>query len=271
MTSASVYVIRDGGAPDSTGAGGLGFGDDGGTCQAGEVETYLPAAYRPASGAWQGVCVGSGVDLIELFYNACFGGQATTDTCNAFKTGSAVNAACAACILTPVTAARFGPIIDYGTFVDRNVAGCIELADPAHGAPCAKAVQALSGCEQAACAANCPVDDPTSLVQFKTCSSEADDAGCASYAAKAACQGAELDLDGGAAIICNGMSFEEFYVAVVPLFCGVAATGYVDAAVGYPPFGDGAAGAGAADGGSAADSSADGSPSGTTAPDAGAD
>jgi hypothetical protein len=273
VTGNNGYLIRDGGATDATGGGGLGSGggDDAGTCQAGEVETYLPAAYHPASGAWQGVCVGNGVDLIELFYNACFGSQATTDTCNAFKAASAVNAACAACILTPVSAARFGPILDYGTFVDRNVAGCIELADPAHGGPCAKAVQALSGCEQAACAANCPVDDLTSLEQYKTCSTDADDAGCASYSAMAACQGAELELDGGAAVICNATSFEAFYVAVVPLFCGAAATSDLDAAVGYPNFGDGASGAGEVDAGIAADSSPDASPLGAAVTDAGAD
>jgi hypothetical protein len=78
------------------------------------------------------------------------------------------HAACAACVLTSYTSDPLGPIIDYGEFVGGNVAGCIELEAPRELA-CAKAVQALTGCEIAACEANCPVSNETSLMGREAC------------------------------------------------------------------------------------------------------
>ena len=82
------YAVPDGGTSDSaTGGGSVSNGEgDASACQAGEVATYLPDPYRPASGAWQGVCASGGVDLVELYYASCFASGATNAACNAFKT-----------------------------------------------------------------------------------------------------------------------------------------------------------------------------------------
>jgi hypothetical protein len=214
----------------------VGAAGNAGACQPGVVSTYVPATYQPATGVWQGVCVDDGQDLIGQYYDACFGDGATPAACTAFKTMSAATAACAACILTPVAASRLGPIIDYGGFVGKNTAGCIELVEPG-GLPCATAVQALTGCELQACQANCPVSSSASLDAYYECAQAADGAGCASYAAMASC---DQGLDGSPASVCDSAAFKDFYDAVVPLFCGQRATFDVDAATVYPPFTDAA-------------------------------
>ena len=69
----------------------------------------------------------------------------------------------------PYTADRLGPILDYGEFVGGNVAGCIEVTTPERPHRARKSVQALTDCELAACQANCPVSDSTSLTAREQC------------------------------------------------------------------------------------------------------
>jgi hypothetical protein len=212
----------DGGGGSSSGSGGGssgssgGFPDlDGNACQPGSVATYHPDAYHPASGASQGACVASGgADPIRAFYDACLGSSATTDQCNAVRQ---TNAACVACILTPDSATAYGPLIDHGSFVTANVAGCLELVAPG-SLSCARAVQALGGCELAACGANCPVHDAASLANYESCAKQVESAGCQTYATGASCALSEPDAAPKAAL-CLG-DFQSFYSAVVPIFCG---------------------------------------------------
>jgi hypothetical protein len=192
------------------------------------VATYHPDAYHPASGAGQGACVaGDAGDPITEFYDQCLGPGRSGAGCDAF---TQANAACAACILTPEAAMKYGPILDHGGFVTANVAGCLELAGDqlqqpdASELPCAKAVQALAGCELAACEANCPVDDPASLTQYDGCSTSAGTAGCQSYASAAACAETEGE-GGGLSAACLVGDFQTFYNLVVPIFCGPPAPG----------------------------------------------
>ena len=150
----------------------------------------------------------------------CLGPNKSADACTSYK-ASATNAACAACVLTPYSADRLGPILDYGEFVGGNVAGCIELSVPGDPSSCANAVQALTDCEVAACQANCPVSDTTSLAAREQCSTDADATGCRLFfEAASACRAAETDA--GVASACMNGAFQDFYDAVVPLFCGQA-------------------------------------------------
>jgi hypothetical protein len=191
---------------------------DANACAPGDVETYRPTSYHFASAAWQGACRpgSSDSDPIDDFYDACIRPEATKTSCDAFKSDPA-NAECARCILTSASATHYGPLVDQGTFVTANVAGCIELTDP-NGISCAKSVQALGGCEIAACEANCPVQDQDSRSAYDTCASQADRTGCQSYAKAAGCLTSEADA--GDAAKCLIASFVDFYKAVVPLFCG---------------------------------------------------
>jgi hypothetical protein len=219
------------GAGGSSSGGGFAM-YDASACQPGSVATYQPASYRGASPVGQGACVtdASGSDPIQGFYDACLGAGATTDACNDFRQQ---NATCVACILTPQTAAHYGPLIDFTTYVIANVAGCIEVAPRATGAldpdafACAKSVQALAGCELAACGANCPVHDATSLASYQSCATASEQSGCDPWATAAACAEDEQDA-GGLAAACLG-SFQVFYDAVVPYFCGPAPSAGGDA------------------------------------------
>ncbi len=189
-------------------------------CRPGDVQTYQPGPYHFAAAAWRGVCVvegptGNGQD--RMFFDRCLGPGATPADCDAFQ-ADAANADCAKCILTPDSTtdlSGYGPLIDHGTFITTNVAGCIELTDPG-ALSCAKAVQALGGCELGACEANCPVDDVASRAAYDACTAQADRGGCQPYAMAAACTNAEVS----SAQSCFLRSFDDFYYAVVPLFCG---------------------------------------------------
>jgi hypothetical protein len=267
--SNSSTALVTGGDASSGGTTLVNLGGDASACQPGAVDTYVPGAYQPATGAWQGTCADDGEDLIGEYYDACFGDDATTAACDAFKAMSAASAACAACIVTPSGASRLGPIIDYGGFVGKNTAGCVELAQPG-GMPCATAVQALTGCELQACQANCPVSNATTLDAYYDCAESADDAGCATYAAMAAC---DQQFDGGAASVCTSPAFKDFYEAVVPLFCGQRATYDVDGSTVYTSFTDAGTDATTAEGDGAVSfpTAIDGAASDGAAADAGAD
>jgi hypothetical protein len=152
--------------------------------------------------------------MIQDYYDACFGQGKDASKCAMFP---GTHAKCAACILTADTAKFYGPLVSSGGFVQANVAGCIEVSDP-DGSLCARAVQALSDCELAACKANCPVTDSVSLAAYDSCASLADNTGCAAYQSATSCVGVELD--GGLPAACNAASFKAFYDAIVPLFCG---------------------------------------------------
>jgi hypothetical protein len=212
------------------GGGEPAFGDAS-ACRPGDVATYQPPAYLSATAAWQGVCLvqAGGSDPIQGFYDVCFGPKASPAACMVFKTDPGTKA-CAACVLTADSKGHYGPLIDHGGFITTNVAGCLELTDPS-GLSCAKALQALQGCELTACQANCPVHDSASRTAYDTCASLADRVGCQSYRSAAACLDAEKDS--GLVANCLIPSFTDFYHAVVPLFCG-APPPHADAGAPFP-------------------------------------
>lgn len=188
---------------------------DGGACHPGDVETYVPTPYVPAAAAGQGVCRDGD---IQAFYDACFGPGKSMAACGALTQPDASTFACASCILTADTSDHYGPLIGHGSLVTINLAGCLELTDPSSSLSCPKAVQALTGCELAACEANCPVHDMASRAAYDACATAADQAGCLSFAMGASC--ANSDRDGALSAACLAPTFEQFYDWVVPLFCG---------------------------------------------------
>ena len=253
----SAPSVSSGGDDASVGASSSGGGTGAtSSCQASDVLTYMQGSYQPAA-APSGACLGAdGGGLWEDFYAACLGPGKSPDACNAYKEESPENAACAACVVTPYTAVQLGPILDFGEFVGGNIAGCIEITTPSDPA-CPKAVQALTDCEIAACQANCPVSDPTSLELRTECAKMADNAGCLSFSQMAAsCRAAETDA--GLAAPCTNASFKDFYDNAVPLFCG------------QPPAADGGAALDAGLTDAALGVSTDGGPP-APASDAGAD
>jgi hypothetical protein len=229
-TSSSSGAGGSGGA-SSSGSSGGGYGDAS-SCQPGSVQTFQPTAYRPATAAWQGVCIpnpgapsdgGAPVDPIHLFHDMCLGAASATQ-CDEFKHDYP---ACASCILTPDTADHYGPLIQHGGFVTGNVAGCLELTDPGE-LSCAKSVQALDECELASCEANCPVTDTGTFNNYMSCAMNADVGGCTPYESAAEACAYPL-TDAGPESTCFVSDFTTFYYSVVPLFCGPPPAQIVDA------------------------------------------
>jgi hypothetical protein len=201
-----------------SGSSGSGFTGDGGgltskswdanACAPGDVQTFVPGSYVHANQPKPDACQG---DSVALLYNACFGVNATVTSCAAFQT---LNAACYACAVTPSTASSYGPIIDYSSFVETNLAGCAEVVE-AGATTCAGPVQALAECQLAACETNCPVTDTATLNTFSACTDAADRGGCQAYNEAASC----FAVDAGALAICDSSDFRTFFLSVVPLFC----------------------------------------------------
>ncbi len=203
------------GGSGSSGSSSSGGGFDAAACVPGDVTTYAPQ-YHPATGAYQGKC--GDVD-VQHFYDDCLdSAKASTTACNSFRTGTTSD--CAACLLTPDADSNYGPLIGHGSFVTANVAGCIELTDATtSGLACAKAVQAVAGCELLACEANCDVHDASSLGAYDTCASTADQAGCVTYASASSCVNALQEAGDGVAQ-CLAQDFTTFYYVAAKLFCG---------------------------------------------------
>jgi hypothetical protein len=219
----------DGGGSSSSGGGGSsgsssGGSSDAGACLPGEVTTYAPQ-YRQATGAYLGMCTD---EEVKGFFSSCLG-SASVDMCNQFMSDGGAN--CAACLMTPDTDMKYGPLIGHGSFVTANVSGCIELTDAtSSGLACAKAVQAIAGCELLACEANCDVHDSMSLNAYETCASTADQAGCNMYASASSCVQSLQEAGDGVAQ-CLAPDFAIFYSFAARLFCGTAPA--VDAGAPY--------------------------------------
>jgi MYXO-CTERM domain-containing protein len=161
-----------------------------------------------------------------------------------------------ACLVTPVTASAYGPVVEttVGNIIvsEPNLAGCIEIADPA-GLACATKLQDRTDCDEAACNTVCPVTDDPSFQLWETCETNADNAAgsCEAYYDATSCVDSEMP-DGGAAEACfptvANPGFEDGYNAIAPVFC-------LDLTAGAD--GGGASdGGGTVDGGSTSDASA---------------
>jgi hypothetical protein len=240
---------RDGGASSSS--GGSGGGLDAAQCAPGDVTTYQPV-YHPAA-VNPGAC--TDMQTVADIYAACFGDKKDAGLCQK-KQQDAATAACVSCIVTPDTSKNYGPLIEHGGFVSANVGGCIQLAlniAPTLGQPecqdaaaselvCAQAVQALDGCEVAACSANCSVTGTNaSLTSYEGCANAADQGGCSSFAQAATCEWPDSGGGGcGLPHYCTALGFQDFFFGAVPLFC-LPAPPPVDAGApldsGYPDAG----------------------------------
>jgi hypothetical protein len=166
---------------------------------------------------------------IDAYHQCLMDGQtqATPPSCAPFNgsAATAANKSCVACILTPDTAAKYGPIIGHTGTIEVNVPGCLAVttSDP-NGTGCAGKYQASGECKQAACATNCPVTDTASFQLEQQCESAAAAGTCKTYVDGAACTGALLNAGGAPAACLSGKTFDDLYTAIVPIFCGGATT-----------------------------------------------
>jgi len=118
--------------------------------------------WHPPVGPYAGACMPMQLDSLVA---DCLSTNATQASCTNW---TQANQGCFACVVTPLSAQKWGPILytqspatggeaDYA-----NLAGCVALADPML-TNCAQALEAAFTCEVAACIANCPIPrDPAS-------------------------------------------------------------------------------------------------------------
>jgi hypothetical protein len=184
------------------------------------VQTFHPSDYVPANAPRVACRVDSSYDEISDLYATCFSADAYNHPSDCY-TWESMHAQCFDCVVTMSSATSYGPVIDYTGFVQANVAGCIELVS--HSTSCAKPVEALTSCELAACEANCPVRNSSTLASFQGCTTQADVEGCQAYAQQASCFSSQADA--GPLSVCSVTDFWQFFRTVAPLFCASAPAG----------------------------------------------
>jgi MYXO-CTERM domain-containing protein len=272
MMAAPPVWAADAGTDAGPDAGGADLdagsdGDDGGlVCPA---PAPIPASYTPPAyvhaAPHQNAC---SQQLIADYYAQCLDSASTAQSCAPWTNGpDAAHQACLACLVTPTTASAYGPVVQttLGNIIvsEPNLAGCIELADPA-GLACATKLQDRTDCDDEACAAQCPVTDDPSFQLWQTCLDNADQAAgsCQAYYDATSCAASEMP-DGGVAEACfpttANPTFEDDYNALAPVFCLDLAAGADGGAVDGGGVAEGGGGGG--DGGG----SADGGPAGSDA------
>jgi hypothetical protein len=161
---------------------------------------------------------------IEDFRKYCLG-AGDANGCNALLQ-TAHAKACVACILTPPSAAAYGPLIDYSEangFVSLDTAGCVALAQgDVSDSSCGAKILALAECDVAACA-SCHVVDDATMTTLGQCEANGESGACQAYVEPARCGAALAEAGSAPAKACfAGSDFSDFdagYDALVPLFC----------------------------------------------------
>jgi hypothetical protein len=190
-------------------------------CPPAPLDEWTAPAYRHAQARQPGAC---SAQLVADFYQSCLAPAASSDACNqAWGAGQdQAHQTCHACLVTPSSASAWGPLVDYGTTVSVNVAGCLELLDPAQIA-CSASVQAADACQHQACDGACPVSaaDAASFGDWQACiASTGQQAGECRAALEAATCAAELEGDAGPAVVCvAGKSFQDDFLSIAAVFC----------------------------------------------------
>jgi hypothetical protein len=178
--------------------------DGGPACSPDLPEGYVPTWIPPSTPT--SACTAM---QIQALYQECNSPTSSGTLCNSFLSQPS-NAACEACMETPIGSGSYGPTIEWhsGSSLDINIGGCMALIDgdlSANG--CAAQYEAWQSCQIAACS-YCPGGTYTS------CATPAQTTQCGPYQA-AASQCASDPAYAG----CFGSSFETAFEALGALFC----------------------------------------------------
>jgi hypothetical protein len=147
---------------------------------------------------------------ISDVYAYCFASNVDQTKCQSVMNSDAT---CAACLITPATAQKWGAIITLPNGVmDLDVPGCIAIETG--DATCAQHESDARQCELASCDGCAPPTDQQSFTDWQTCLTSADKTTCAKYAALD-CSGADAG-----ATACAPTDFKDGYFTFAPLFCG---------------------------------------------------
>jgi hypothetical protein len=212
----------DSGSPSDSGA----VSDAPLVCPPANLDEWNAGDYHHAQGVQPSAC---NALLLNDYYASCLGPNASQDVCNqTWGAGEdAAHATCQSCIVTPSSASHWGALVDYGTggdggaggTVSINVAGCVEILDPAQ-LTCAMSVQLADECQHTACDPGCPVSDMASFADWQACISASAQGVCLGYLQSASCVNSE---DAGPASLCvTGQAFQDEFMAIATVFCGGA-------------------------------------------------
>jgi hypothetical protein len=159
---------------------------------------------------------------ISNFFTSCLDVNATPMTCQT----NTVDSWCRECLDPPQSSTGWGPLIERpGTWsafmkgkgiVSLNIAGCAHLMGHLD---CAKAYEAASACDSAACDQVCPVTDEQSFMDWQKCVQTAEANDCKAYASA---RDSECSGDGSVPwpLPCfDFMTFQAGYERIAPMFC----------------------------------------------------
>lgn len=186
-------------------------------CEPGSISGFTPTWKVPAP-FHASSCTTTQVDTLMCLFDSA----ADPTACDT-AVKAAANQTCFNCIFTQSTATAPGPVIITGSLGSINLAGCIARASGnVTSTGCGAKVQAADQCGDAACEANCPIDDTDngeSLDARNQCTTDAASTVCATYDADSLCAEDLLLPDGGAAACAQGTDFLSRATAIAKLFC----------------------------------------------------
>jgi hypothetical protein len=159
---------------DGSPEAGAESGADAGPSACPHDESFTPPGSFPVPKEYQGEC--SAADIVS-FIQAC-GDNGTPTTCAAWQSANGITA-CGTCVVDPTNAGA--ALIGAGGTLSPNVAACIALTDPTHGAACAAAMDAVTLCEDLECSVCAPAPPGFPILSFESCVNEVSKGSCGSY------------------------------------------------------------------------------------------
>jgi hypothetical protein len=182
MSMGATIPVRHTGPCSDSGIIGPGPCSSGLACELCDVSGYAPTPM--AKPATSNAC--SSKEL-AAFTTACFGPNATQQTCQAWQTSEPDGGSCAPCLFTLQSAASWGPLVCTSAACSLNTGGCVDLVsqqvnrETAQGGTgsCGDLVSASYGCTDYACGTCDATGSPS---DFDTCSQAATAVECKSYA-----------------------------------------------------------------------------------------
>jgi hypothetical protein len=206
---------------------------DAGGCLPASLSGFVPRTVPAA--APQAACTTA---QVQNLIASCFAPATATDSACESIFDSAAEQPCNSCMLTPSTAAAWGPLVffaAYGVYVP-NIGGCIQLVAPCQTA-CAAAFEADEECQLAACGSTCP--GSVSQSDYVACVTEAVGCGCYDYENPAAVCGNELLIGPPAMCVLDTTNLEAVALSFGNLFCVGAVDAGPDAAPPHDAAGHG--------------------------------
>jgi hypothetical protein len=182
--------------------------DGSAACSAASLPSFQPQWIPPNPP--QNVCTATQISTLITCLST------SSAMCTTF-TSDQTNHACISCMVSPLNAASYGPILLGNGISILNVGGCIALKEPCL-LECAKASLAGQQCHTAACT-SCPLTSQTDEQAYLNCTTASDMCSCApEHAENETCSAALLGTPAASCVPSGG--FTAGAQSVGMFFCG---------------------------------------------------